>query len=231
MKEGSGKRKISVVAAVVVVALIVFAMTFAVGRLLKDPTTDQGYQAVASKVAKAQSETQTNRGKTKALTKQRDELRSQVKTEKQQSEKDLQLVQQYAAEPDSSKPDLILESISPDIDPLYTELGGGIDLYYYPRFTVRNNTGHVMYGASLDYQVIGKDGGVVDGDESAYVSNVVIYPGKTVVLEDMLKDAGYSGDTIKPVKFSASVTNPKYPDSTQSVEGQYADDVKTVVIP
>ncbi|PJM77279.1 hypothetical protein [Bifidobacterium felsineum] len=232
MREGSGFwRIVGMIVAVIAAVALAFGVAFAIGRATKDPTTDQTYLALAAQTKKVKGETAENRKKTKDLTEERDDLRKKVVEQQKQLDEDKKLYQQYAADVQAGQPGLIVESISPDIDPWYTELGGGIDLYYYPRITIRNNTGHVMYSAYVDYQIIGKDGAVLDGDESAYASNIVVYPGKTVVVEDMVKDAGFSGATIKPTKFEASVTSTKYPDSTESIDGQYTEDVKTAVIP
>ncbi|KAB7788350.1 hypothetical protein [Bifidobacterium cebidarum] len=232
MKKGSRSRRIiGLVAAIIAVLAVTFAVTFVIGRVTKDPTTDQTYIALAQKTKKVKDETAENRKKTKDLTEQRDDLRARAVAQQKQLDEDKKLYQQYGADVQADKPGLIVESISPDIDPWYTELGGGFDLYYYPKITVRNNTGHVMFGAYVHYQIIGKDGAVLDGDESAYASNVIVYPGKTVVVGDMLKDAGFSGATIKPTKYEASVSSTKNPDSAEGVDGQYADDVKTAVIP
>lgn len=232
MKEGSRFWRIAgSIAAIIAVLAVTFAATFAIGRATKDPTTDQTYVALVEQTKKVESETAENRQKTKDLTEQRDDLRTQAVQQQKQLDETKKLYQQYAAEVQTDKPGLIVESISPDIDPWYTELGGGFDLYYYPKITVRNNTGHVMYGAYVDYQIIGKDGTVLASDESAYASNVIVYPGKTVVVEDMLKDAGFSGATIKPTQYEATVSSSKNPDSTEGVKGQYTDDVKTTVIP
>ncbi|MBT1164447.1 hypothetical protein [Bifidobacterium felsineum] len=232
MREGSRFwRIVGLVAAIIAALAVTFAAAFVIGRATKDPTTDQTYIALARKTKKVKGETAENRKKTKDLTEQRDALRKKVVEQQKQLDEDKKLYQQYAADVQDGQPGLIVESISPDIDPWYTELGGGFDLYYYPKFTVRNNTGHVMFGAYVDYQIIGKDGAVLDGDESASASNIVVYPGKTVVVEGMVKDAGFSGATIKPTKYEATIANTKYPNSTKGIDGQYADDVKAAVIP
>lgn len=232
MREGSKTRKpIILVIAVVVIAAVVFAGAFAAGRFTKDPTTDQSYKAVASQVAKTETQIKDNRNTAKELTKKRNELRDDLAKEKKQAEADRQVFEQYGGDTQAGKPALIVESISPDEDPLYAATGGSIDRYYYPKFTVRNNTGHVLFGAIVKYAIIGSNGNVLYAEGNAYVSNVVIYPGKTVVAEDMVKDAGFSGATIKPVSFNATIADSKDTDSTQSVDAQYTDGVKTVTIP
>ncbi|KFI92261.1 hypothetical protein BISA_0658 [Bifidobacterium saguini DSM 23967] len=232
MREGSRFwRIVGMIVAVIAAVTLTFGVAFAIGRATKDPTTDQTYLALAAQTKKVKGETAENRKKTKDLTEQRDDLRAKVVEQQKKLDEDKKLYQQYAADVQAGQPGLIVESISPDIDPWYTELGGGFDLYYYPKITVRNNTGHVMYGAYVDYQIIGKDGTILDGDGHAYASNIVVYPGKTVVVDDMLKDAGFPGATIRPTKYEATIASPKYPNSTEGIDGQYTDDVKTAVIP
>lgn len=232
MREGSKSRKpIILIIGFIVIAAVVFAGAFAVGRVTKDPTTDQSYKEVASQITKTENQVKANRSTTKELTKKRNELREDLAEEKKQAEADRKVFEQYGGDTQAGKPALIVESISPDVDPLYAATGGSIDLYYYPEFTVRNNTGHVLLGAVIKYTIIGSNGNVLDGDGNAYVSNVVVYPGKTVVAEDMVKDAGFSGATIKPVGFNATIADSKNPDPTKTIDAQYADDAKTVTIP
>ncbi|NMM97905.1 hypothetical protein [Bifidobacterium olomucense] len=223
---------LGLVIAALVVAATTFAVTFAVGRVTKDPTTDQTYLALAAKTKEVEANTAENRKETKRLTEQRDDLREQVAEQRKHAAEDKKLYRQYVGDAAAGKTAITVESISPDVDPFYTYIGGeGLDKYYYPKFTVKNTSGHVIFNANVDYNVIGTDGKILVSDENAYVSNVVVYPGKTVVLEGMLKDAGFSGATIRPTSFSATVPDPKYDDATTTDKGQFGNDVKTVVIP
>ncbi|PJM79920.1 hypothetical protein [Bifidobacterium scaligerum] len=223
---------VGLVITALVVAAATFAVTFAVGRITKDPTTDQTYLALAAKTKEVEANTAENRKEAKHLTEQRDDLREQVVEQRKQAAEDKKLYRQYVGDAVAGKTALTVNSISPDVDPFYTFIGGeGLDKYYYPKITVKNTSGHVIFNASVDYNVVGTDGKVLVSDENAYVSNVVVYPGKTVVLEGMLKDAGFSGATIRPTSFSVTIPNPKYDNSTTTEKGQFGNDVRTVVIP
>ena len=220
---------------VVLVAVVVFAASFVVGRFTEDPTKSQGYLVVEAQAAKVEEQVAENRKKTEELTDQRDDLRKQAAKVKKEVEDNKKIFGELGGNTAAGAEPLTIESIGERPDTFYQQYGtaSGADKYYYPQITVRNNSGHVVYSISLRIDIVGQDGTVLKSDASAYASNIVLYPGKTAVCEGTIQDTGFSGATLKPTGYYLTIPDTSGSggsDGTTTESHEFGKDVKTAVI-
>ena len=226
---------IRTIIAAVLVAVVVFAAAFAVGRFTEDPTKSQGYLVVEEQAAKVEEQVAENRKKTEELTEQRDDLRKQAAKAQKEVEDNKKIFGELGGNTAAGAEPLTIESISEKPDTFYQQYGAasGADKYYYPQITVRNTSGHVVYSISLRMDIVGQDGTVLESDATAYVSNIVLYPGKTAVCEGTIQDTGFSGATLKPTGYYLTIPDTSGSggsDGTTTESHEFGKDVKTAVI-
>lgn len=220
MKDDNRKRAI---AALLVIAAATFGASYAYGRMSVDPTGSEAYRMLDARIATAKHDIADNRRETAKLTRQREELRTQLTQERTAGAEAREQAGRYVPEGSVGDQPLALESleITNEPRPYLSGLETTITL------TVRNTSGHILTGVGAKGVITRADGSVAKNDVYISASYVRVYPGRTVVCDAVYDDAGYSGGTLTLGEYFATTAQ----DGGKQTEGTFTGDAAKKVIP
>ncbi|WP_163197287.1 hypothetical protein [Bifidobacterium platyrrhinorum] len=214
-------RTVVVLLAFIAACAAAYGGAYAIGRATADPRDTAAYHELARQVGDAKRSADSNRDTSKKLVSELKDLRRQEEQARRSNRSDEDAYRRYVPDDAAADGTLAMESF---------DVGQGItpgDPFMRPRIVLRNRTGHVVTDITVEYVIVGDDGAVLEDDVTEGASNIRVYPGRAVAVDDLTLTDGHDGALLKPVKYRYRTAQA---DSSYT-EKEFPADMPTKVIP